>query len=248
VADAIARHRPWAVVQAGDSPGIDAAEIGAGHPVERHTLGHAVLARACADAGVDLLTFSSDQVFDGRKQAPYVETDDVCPINAYGRSKAAAERQVLQAHPASLVLRTGGFFSPWDRENFLSQAMATLTHGRAFTAANDVVATPVFLPDLVNAALDLLVDRETGLWHVTHAEPVTWAELVARTCAIAGVGARGLRPRSCEQLDLAARRPPYTALASNRSTLLPALDDALGRYVRWNEGVLRSGLPRISAA
>jgi dTDP-4-dehydrorhamnose reductase len=59
-----------------------------------------VLAAACARHGVQLVTFSSDLVFDGAKSSPYVESDPVAPLNVYGRSKAEAERRVLDVHPS----------------------------------------------------------------------------------------------------------------------------------------------------
>jgi dTDP-4-dehydrorhamnose reductase len=93
------------------------------------------------------------------------------------------------------------------------------------------VVAPTYVPDLVNVALDLLIDRERGIWHLTSAEAISWAELARRACAEAGVDASGLEVVSADRCGHVARRPAYSALASERAQLLPALNDALRRYV-----------------
>jgi dTDP-4-dehydrorhamnose reductase len=94
------------------------------------------------------------------------------------------------------------------------------------------VVTPTYVPDLVNVSLDLLIDRERGVWHLTNGEALTWAELARKACAVAGVDPRGLQERPARELGYVAVRPAYSALGSERGMLLPSLDDALGRCVR----------------
>ena len=125
--------------------------------------GPAALADACARRGVPLLTFSSDLVFGGDRDVPFVESDPLRPLNVYGRSKAEAEARVLEALPSALVVRTSAFFGPWDEHNFVTIALRELAAGRPFVAAEDAVISPTYVPDLVNASLDLLIDGERGL-------------------------------------------------------------------------------------
>ena len=95
----------------------------------------------------------------------------------------------------------------------------------------DITVTPTYVPDLVNASLDLLIDREAGIWHLTNAEPITWAGLALRAAEKAGIDADMLDFRTGEELGYIARRPVYSAMSSERGILLPALDNALDRYV-----------------
>ena len=92
--------------------------------------------------------------------------------------------------------------------------------------------SPTYLPDLVDACLDLLVDGEAGVWHLTNAGALSWAELAARACDAAGIDAAGLRAVPREELGLLAPRPAFSALHSERAVLLPTLDDALARYAQ----------------
>jgi dTDP-4-dehydrorhamnose reductase len=228
---ALERHRPWAVVNAAGYVRVDEAERDAERCFRENTHGAERLAAACARHGIALATFSSDLVFDGRRDEPYVESDRVEPLGVYGRSKAEAEQRVLDSHPASLVARTSAFFGPWDDFNFVTLALRAFRDGRPFAAAADTTISPTYVPDLVHATLDLLVDGESGLWHLANDGAVTWAELARRAAAVAGVTDATLCACTSRDLALAAPRPRNSALASERARLMPGLEDALVRYV-----------------
>jgi dTDP-4-dehydrorhamnose reductase len=228
---AIVRFKPWAIVNAGGYLRVDEAEADLDRCMRENTLGPTVLALACIRHALRFMTYSSDLVFDGAKEQPYVESDAVNPLNAYGRSKLEAEQRVLEADPQALVIRTSAFFGPWDQHNFVTQALNALDVGLPFQAARDATVSPTYVPDLVNVSLDLLIDRERGIWHLTNGEALSWAELARRACAAAGVSSERLQEVSVEEYGYAARRPGYSAMGSERGLLLPSLDDALKRYV-----------------
>ena len=228
---AIVRFKPWAIVNAGGYVRVDEAEADFDRCMRENTLGPTVLALACIRHALRFMTFSSDLVFDGAREQPYVESDLPNPLGVYGRSKLEAEQRVLDADPQALVIRTSSFFGPWDQHNFVTQALNALDVGLPFQAARDVTVSPTYVPDLVNVSLDLLIDRERGIWHLTNGEAVSWLELARRACAAAGVSSERLQEVSVEECGYAARRPGYSALSSERGLLLPSLDDALKRYV-----------------
>jgi dTDP-4-dehydrorhamnose reductase len=231
VEDALARFQPWAVINTSGYVRVDEAEQDAERCFRENTLGPTVLAAACARHGVHLTTFSSDLVFDGRQWEPYVESDPVRPLSVYGRSKAQAEADVLDKHPESLVVRTSSFFGPWDPHNFVTQTLAALARGERTVATSDLVVSPTYVPDLVHACLDLAIDRESGLWHLTNGHAVTWADLAVRAAARAGIDTTRLETQSSRACNYRAQRPGYSALHSERAILLPTLDNALDRYV-----------------
>lgn len=230
VTRALQRFRPWAIVNASGYVRVDQAERDVERCFRENTHGPAILAAACAREGVHLTTFSSDLVFDGQQGAPYVETDAMAPINIYGKSKAAGECSVLECHPAALVVRTSSFFGPWDEHNFVAQALTSLQQGRAFFAPDDITVSPTYVPDLVNVCLDLIIDRERGVWHLTNNHAVTWIELADAAAVHAGVDRSRLQARRAADCDYVAARPRYSALHSERAILLPTLDSALYRF------------------
>jgi dTDP-4-dehydrorhamnose reductase len=222
--------QPWAVVNAAGFVRVDDAEREVDRCRRENTVGAAMLAAACAARSISFLTFSTDLVFDGARELPYTESAGVAPLNVYGASKAAAERAVLDEHPDALVVRTSAFFGPWDAYNFVARALEELEAGRPFNAIDDLVVSPTYVPDLVDACLDLLLDRERGLWHLANAGSTSWAELARNAAAAAAIPATQLRRVHSAEVGLAAHRPRYSVLGSERAVLLPALDDALARF------------------
>jgi dTDP-4-dehydrorhamnose reductase len=229
----VARLRPWAVVNCAGWVRVDDAEREEDACRRANADAAASLAAACARHGARLVAFSSDLVFDGACRAgPYVESDAPSPLGVYGRTKAEMEARVLDALPEALVVRTAAFFGPWDAHNFVTLALRALAAGEPFAAADDQVVSPTYVVDLVHATLDLLIDGERGVWHLANRGAVTWAELARRAAALAGVPAHGVRARPTREFALAAARPRYSALDSERGRVMPTLDDALGRYLR----------------
>jgi dTDP-4-dehydrorhamnose reductase len=226
---AIERYQPWAVINTAGYVRVDDAEDDE-RQWRENVSGPEILARACGRQGVRLLTFSSDLVFDGTKEAPYLEQDRTNPLNAYGRAKRESERRVLAFAPEALVIRTAAFFGPWDRYNFVTGALEALRRREPWPAAKDQWISPTYVPDLVQASLDLLVDGEAGIWHLANQGAVTWAELATLAAEAARLDTALIQPVPGATLGQCAARPRYSALASERGMIMPPLDDALQRY------------------
>ncbi|WP_425258894.1 sugar nucleotide-binding protein [Rubrivivax sp. RP6-9] len=226
----VAHQQPWAFVNAAGFVRVDEAQT---QPRQwrENVLGPAALARVCARHGVKLMSFSSDLVFDGTKDAAYVESDGVNPLNAYGEAKAHAERSVLHHDPAALVVRTAAFFGPWDRNNFLTQGLCALAEGQSWPAVADQVVSPTYLRDLVMNSLDLLIDGESGVWHLANQGSASWYELALCAARLCQLDTGLIEPVEGHALGQVALRPRQAALVSERGTVMPTLDDALLRYV-----------------
>ncbi|HEX4885463.1 MAG TPA: family 1 glycosylhydrolase [Casimicrobiaceae bacterium] len=242
VAVALGRWRPWALVNAAGYVRVDDAEDDE-RQWRENALGPALLAAACARRGVAFVTYSSDLVFDGAKAMPYVESDAANPLNAYGRAKHSAETTVLAAHPGALVIRTAAFFGPWDPHNFVAHALDRLRRGLPWDAAHDQQVSPTYVPHLVDASLDLLIDGEQGLWHVANHGAASWAELACEAARRAHLDASLVRAVSTASLGLAAARPRFTVLRSERGLAMPSLDEALDAFVREATGAAPVAAP-----
>jgi dTDP-4-dehydrorhamnose reductase len=228
---ALGRYQPWAVVNTAGYVRVDAAETDAARCYRENATGPALLARACAAHGIPFLTFSSDLVFDGGQARPYLESDPAHPLNVYGHSKLLAEQAVLARHPKALVVRTSAFFSAWDAHNFVHHALTAARAGLPFAAVDNVAITPTYVPDLVNTSLDLLLDEECGIWHLTNQGTYTWAELARLAVGTAGLDAGCVVPRPVAAFGWAAARPPHSALSSQQGLLLPTVESGLHRYL-----------------
>jgi dTDP-4-dehydrorhamnose reductase len=224
------RLKPWAVINAAGYVRVDEAERDRTACHRDNVWGPVALATACADRQVPLVTFSSDLVFDGASQTPYVESSPVQPLNLYGWTKVEAEARVRAIHAGALVIRTSAFFGPWDTYNFVTQALQSLSAGEAVFAPDDVLISPTYVPDLVNHTLDLLIDGERGIWHLANEGSVSWAGLARKAADLADLDTSLVIPRPSTQMGWTARRPHYSVLSSERGRVMPTLDRALEAY------------------
>lgn len=231
VEKAIAHHNPWAVINTAGYVRVDEAEADFERCYRENTVGPTIIAAACAYREIPFLTFSSDLVFDGNKSAAYVETDTPSPLNVYGNSKRLAERDVLACMPNALVVRTSAFFSPWDEYNFVYYALRAGHQKQAFEAADDVLISPTYVPDLVNESLNLLIDGEQGVWHLANQGSYTWADLARLAADMASIDTSFVVPRSMQAFGLAAARPMYSVLSSEQGNMMPSVEERLGRCV-----------------
>jgi dTDP-4-dehydrorhamnose reductase len=223
VAAAIARHAPWAVINAAGFVRVADAELERDACMAANADGAETLAKACAAAGIPLVAFSSDLVFDGRLGRRYHEGDETAPTCVYGLSKAEAERRVLAAGGRPLVVRTSAFFGPWDRYNFAWHVVDSLARGETVKACSRTSISPTWVPDLCHVVLDLLIDGETGLWHLANDGEVSWYEFARRVAERTGL-----------DQDLVVRddaaEETSTVLASRRGVLLRSFESALDEF------------------
>ena len=222
---------PWGLINAAGYVRVDEAEDDSAACLEANCHGPAALAALCKEKGVRFLSFSSDLVFDGGKRGAYTESDPVAPLNVYGESKALSEERILHHNPEALVIRTSSFFGPWDEYNFVTTTLAALKEGRTVTVAGDVWVSPTYVPDLVHASLDLLLDGEHGICHVTNDGALTWAELARQAAVLAGYDPLLVRAVPLRALHPRARRPYYSVLVSEKGIRLPTVEAALERYL-----------------
>lgn len=228
---ALERLQPWAVVNTAGFVRVPEAEHRQDDCFLINTTGPELLAAACARRGIPFVTFSSDLVFDGKLGRAYVEPDPTSPACVYGESKARAEDRVMAINPDALIVRTSAFFGPWDVHNFLHQTVARLQVGEEVVASDNAVVSPTYVPDLVHATLDLLLDGESGLWHLANQGSISWHGLAREIAGRTGLCPKKIRDSRGDRAD--------TTLASSRGQLLRPLEQALDEYVRYSETLPR---------
>jgi dTDP-4-dehydrorhamnose reductase len=222
--------QPWALINAAGATCVNRAEKEPEAFTRMSLTGSVLLAKACAKRSIALINFSTDWVFDGRKNIPYLESDPVTATTAYGRSKAEAEKAVLRAYPQALVIRAGALFGPWDNFNPLTHALTQLQAGNPVVVPDSRVHSPTYLPDLVHTSLDLLVDGENGIWHLANPGAFTWVGLVKAAAELLGLSTSLIKAAEPEPSRWHAGMKRNMVLESERGSLLPALEDGLARY------------------
>lgn len=183
-----------------------------------------------AEIGAPLVTFSTDYVFDGRKRAPYLESDPPNPLSVYGRTKLHAE---AAAGEDAWIVRTSGLFG-WNSRNFVRTMLDLGARQDEVSVVDDQRGCPTFAGHLA-AAVHKLIELPPGVWHVAAGGECTWAEFAEAIFEDAGLECRVRRITTAE-LGRAASRPAYSVLRSERPGA-PELP-------HWREG-LRECLDRL---
>ena len=225
MAQLIEREKPWAIVNAAGFVRVADAEREIDACMAANAAGAGLLARATAAHGIPFVTFSSDLVFDGLLGRPYAESDIVGPASVYGHSKMMGERLVSAAGGKPLIVRTSAFFGPWDHYNFAWAVIESLRRGEPVSASSSEVVSPTFVPDLCHAVLDLLIDGETGIWHLANQGKLSWHDFALAIAEGAGLDGSLIFARD-------TRPERVTALVSERGMLLRPLDEALAAYLK----------------
>jgi dTDP-4-dehydrorhamnose reductase len=238
ILNAIDKFNPWSIINAAGYVRVDDAEKEFEKCFKENATGANNLSIACKANGIKLITFSTDLVFDGKKSTAYHESDITNPLNIYGRSKAEAEKLVLTNDASALVIRTSAFFSPADKYNFAYWVIDKLSNHQQIPVANDVHISPTYVPHLVHASLDLLIDNENGIWHLTNDGSITWSDFAYEIAGRAGLNNKYINALPLTDLQLMAPRPYNSVLTSEKAIILPSLENALHCFFETRESVI----------
>lgn len=219
VARAVRRTRPAVVVNCAAWTDVDAAELHEAQALRVN--GEAVrgLARACAATGARLLHVSSDQVFPGRASNPYDETARPAPRTAYGRTRLAGERAVLEELPRTgTVVRTAWLYGAHG-PNFIRAMAARATTGGTLAVAHDEHGQPTWTRDVADRLLALgrlPASPAAGIFHATSGGRTTWYDLAREVFRLCGADPDLVLPVDGASLATVAPRPAWSVLGHDR--------------------------------
>jgi len=212
----VARHAPIAVCVAAGMTHVDGCEDAPDVAMRVNRDGPAALAAAARSVGARTVYYSTEYVFDG-EAGPYAEDDVPSPVSAYGESKLAGERAVLDVDPDALVLRTTVVFGPERQgKNFCYQLAARLGAGERMRVPGDQVSTPTYNRDLAAATLALLDAGACGVFHVAGPDCLDRAAFARRVAARAGLDASLVDAVDTASLGQRARRPLRAGLRTEK--------------------------------
>jgi len=225
---AIGAARARAVVNCAAWTDVDGAEEHEREATATNGAGAGNVARAAEETGSRIVHVSTDYVFDGSKTTPWVESDAVGPIGAYGRSKLAGEQEVVAAGPGHAIVRTAWLFGAFGR-NFVDTMLELGRERDEVSVVTDQVGNPTWTVHLAEALVELAErDGDVGVFHAAAAGSCSWYELAVEVFDRAGASCR-VRPTTSDRFPRRARRPAYSVLGTER--------DEAPSLPTWQEGV-----------
>lgn len=239
---ALAAHRPDVVVNCAAYTAVDDAEKDEERALRVNGDGPRLLARACAAHEARLIHVSTDYVFAGDARTPYAEDDPPAPRTAYGRTKLAGERAVLEELPAaSAVVRTAWLYGVHGR-SFVRTMIELEARRDTVDVVDDQRGQPTWSTDVAARIADLgprVGVDVTGVLHATNSGEATWYDLAREVFAHLGADPDRVRPVTSAAFPRPAPRPANSVLAHGRWEQL-----GLARPRDWRTA-LHEALPRI---
>ena len=174
------------------------------------------LAEVCAAKQVKMIHFSTDYVFDGSKTEPYLETDDVNPINVYGASKLAGEQRITEVLDDHLIFRTSWLYSEFGH-NFFCTILKKAAEKATLNITTTQLGTPTNANDLAIYVLDGIQKEysATGIYHYSNLGQATWYNFAEEILNYSGKIDQVVLNKTGFFKTL-ARRPEYSVLSKEK--------------------------------
>jgi len=240
-ANFFAKYDPTAVIHCAAYSKVDLAEEEPERCYRVNVYGTQVIADLCRKYGSYLLYISTDYVFDGKKQGGYEVFDDKHPLSVYGKTKSEGEDIVLKASSDNAILRTAWLFGH-TQNNFVEAILRKARNNPVLNVVCDQIGTPTYTEDLSKLIVEIVKNRNAGIYHGTSEGECSWAQFAEKILAETGGDSQVSRVSS-QMYGAKARRPKNSVL--NKRSLddaglkrLPHWEDALKRYLekRKNRG------------
>ena len=226
---ALQEHSADTVFNCAAFDAVDGAESQQAAAYQVNAQGAFNVAIATARRGARLVHFSTNYVFDGKLERPYVESDDATALSVYGKSKLEGERLVSMTMPGALVLRTCALFggrADTSRWSFPERILEQARRGERIRVVSDQTVNPTYRPDLAATAIALAAGNLTGVVHAVAAGCCAWDELARAVLAASGVEAT-VEGITSSELAAPALRPANGCMESTRVAALRPWRDAL---------------------
>ncbi len=205
---------------------IDQAEDNPDMAFNVNQLGTKNIARIAKKHNIPILYVSTDNVFDGNSTMPYKTTDATNPINVYGKSKLAGEKEILKATKKYYILRTSWLYGAGG----YVYAMLTFSNFRKkISVVNDQIGCPTNSLDVAKKIVEIIKEQKPyGIYHITSSGSASWADFTKK---IFELKKRNVEVMAIDKSDFPrpAKRPKYCVLDSNVE--LPSWENSLKEYL-----------------
>jgi dTDP-4-dehydrorhamnose reductase len=237
-AAAVGRYRPDAIINCAAHTAVDKCETDTAAAFSVNADGVKNLALAARQSGAKLVHISTDYVFDGAKKTPYVESDTPNPMSAYGKSKLAGEKLLLDTYDRYFIFRVAWLYGT--RGNNFLKTIRGLAQKRAGTGepvrvVNDQIGTPTYTMHVCNQVLSMVSGERFGLYHCTNEGQCSWFDFAQAIVQAYAIPVEVL-PCTTAEFPRPAPRPANSVLENEQlkklgMNIMPQWEKGLEEYV-----------------
>ena len=243
VRNALSSIRPDVIIHAAAVPDLDICEADPAKAFQVNVHGTRHVVEAARELGAGVAYISTDAVFDGKKQTPYLESDRPIPPTVYGRTKLRAE-QIVRGLPNHWVFRVSVLIGP-GKTNFVEKGLRRIAARENYVVAADQVGSATYTPDAAQKILEVVESARYGLYHLSNSGACSRLDLARRAAELADLDPNKVIGVPSEQMGRLAPRLKYAVMEMEalrkQGFSLPRLwPEALEEYVQGLVGSWRS--------
>lgn len=201
--------KPYAIINCAAHTGVDACETDVDNAYRINAIGPRNLSIAATETGAKMVHISTDYVFDGKADRPYLEFDKPNPQGVYGITKLAGEEMVKDFAARYFILRTAWLYG--DGKNFAKTMLRLSETNDVVRVVKDQLGSPTSTKELAGAIASLLFTENYGLFHATCEDSCSWADFAKEIFRLAGKSTR-VEGITTEEFGAQAPRPAYSIL------------------------------------
>ncbi|WP_026475807.1 dTDP-4-dehydrorhamnose reductase [Alkaliphilus transvaalensis] len=221
---------PEIIIHAAGYTNIDRCEERPETAYQINTVGTSNVVKIAESIGSKLLYISSDYIFDGDKDSPYCEKDQPNPINVYGKTKLAAEEEIVKNIKEYYIVRTAWLYGHKGK-SFVQSILSLAGSKSLINVIDDQRSCPTYGFDLAIAIKDLIATDDYGVYHFINEGDCTWYQLAQEICRLRKIEAK-VNPIKSETLQKKAKRPKNSSLMNNSNIKLRPWQDALEAFLK----------------
>ena len=238
-------HRPDFVVHTAAMTAVDACEDAAETAMAVNGRAAGFVAAASAKHNAPILHISTDYVFDGKKDSPYIEDDPINPLGIYGKSKAMGEVEVAAANSNHLILRTAWLYGK-NGKNFVRTILGLAAQKNELSVVADQIGSPTYTAHLAGAIAQVvehcfLEEKPLyGIYHISNSGQCSWFDFAKSILGISGHGHVRVKPITSTDVvrlfNYKATRPAFSVLDNSKlyhvfGISLPDWESAINEYL-----------------
>lgn len=227
------RYKPDVVINCAAYTNVNACESNEELAYKVNAIGAENLAKAADLYGARMVQVSTDYVFDGSADHPYVESDPVNPQSVYGITKQKGEKLAASHLSRLYIVRTAWLYG--DGNNFVKTMLGLAKQGKPVKVVNDQFGTPTSAMELARMIFKLITKEEYGIYHATCEGSTSWYEFAKKIFEMAGIEA-DLSPVTSAEYVTPAKRPAYSVLENKHfyevfGVKMMEWEEALSEYI-----------------
>lgn len=201
--------KPDIIINCAAFTAVDLCESEEDKAYRINAIGPKNLAIAAESVGAKLVHVSTDYVYDGQGNRPYVEEDEPNPLSVYGRSKLQGDLFAMEACERTFILRTAWVYG--EGKNFVKTMLRLAETGNPIRVVADQYGTPTSALELAKAIIAVMSTEEYGIYHATCEGSSNWFEFAKTIFTLAGKEVV-VTPITTEEYPTPAKRPQYSVL------------------------------------